>query len=390
MKNSKVFVTDAQMRSSLAVIRSLGKRGINVTAGEETRWATGFFSRYCNHKVVYPSPKKNRDAFVDFLIRHLKENKYDALYPVAEFCLNPIMENYDEISRYTRIGLPRPEIFQTGFDKGITLKIALENKIPCPKTFFINGLDDIKNLAKTLDYPLILKPCIGAGRRGVEICNSFDEIIEKYNKNYPVYGKQLLQEFIPSAGEFGVYTLFNSESEPRAVSVQRRIRSYPYYGGPSTLRETFKNNISALAVPTAFKLLQSMKWSGLAMVEFRIDSRDNIPKLMEVNPRFWGSLQLSILAGVDFPFLYYQMMLEGDIDPVLDYSEGVQCRWLLPGDILWFLTTPNKLKNFPEFLKFQPNDDIISLYDPGPTVGFFLATLRYLFDKDMWQLVLRR
>lgn len=390
MKKSRVFVTDAQMRSSLAVIRSLGKKGIKVTAGEETRWATGFFSKYCNNKVVYPSPKKNKEEFVDFLIKHLKGTKYDALFPVAEFCLVPIIENYDEISQYTRIGLPRPEIFRAGFDKGITIRIAQENNIPCPQTYFINGLDDIKHLEKTLDYPIILKPCIGAGRRGVEICHSFPEIIEKYNKNFPEYGHQLLQEFIPSAGEFGIYTLLNRESKPRAVSAQRRIRSYPYIGGPSTLRETFKNEISDYSIPLAFKLLQSMKWSGIAMVEFRIDSRDNIPKLMEVNPRFWGSLELSIFAGVDFPHLYYQMMIEGDINPAMEYSSGVQCRWLLPGDILWFFTTPNKLKNLPEFLKFSYHDDIISLNDPGPMVGFCLAILRYVFDRDMWQLVLRR
>lgn len=388
--NSKVFVTDAQMRSSLAVIRSLGKRGIRVTAGEETRWATGFFSRYCSNRVVYPSPKRDRDAFVDFLIGHLRENTYDALFPVAEFCLEPVMEHYDEISRYTRIGLAPPDIFMAGFDKCMTLKIARENNIPCPQTFFIQEPDDLRNLAGTLGYPVVLKPCIGAGRRGVEVCNSPEELKEKYDRNYPLHGRQVLQEFIPSAGEFGVYTLFNRESEPRAVAVQRRIRSYPHQGGPSTLRETFKDEVSTHAVQTAFHLLRSLRWSGPAMVEFRIDARDTTPKLMEVNPRFWGSLQLSILAGVDFPYLYYRMIMEGDVDPVLDYTAGVRCRWLLPGDILWFLTAPDKLKNLPEFLKPQPHDDIISLQDPGPTMGFFLAALRYAFDRDMWRLVLRR
>ena len=44
-------------------------------------------------------------------------------------------------------------------------------------------------------------------------------------------------------------------------------------------------------------------------IEFRIDSRDGVPKIMEVNPRFWGSLQLSILSGVDFPYLLYKALL---------------------------------------------------------------------------------
>ena len=136
--------------------------------------------------------------------------------------------------------------------------------------------------------------------------------------------------------------------------------------------------------------LKIMGWVGVAMVEFRVDSRDNVPKLMEVNPRFWGSLQLSILSGVDFPYLLYKMLTEGDVEPRMNYKENVECRWMLPGDILWFLSAPNKLKTIPEFLKFNTNYDILSLKDPGPTLGFILASLRYSLDLEMWKFVLRR
>ena len=126
------------------------------------------------------------------------------------------------------------------------------------------------------------------------------------------------------------------------------------------------------------------------MVEFKTDPRDNQPKLMEVNPRWWGSLQLSILSGVDFPYLLYKLVTEGDVEPVLDYKVGVRCRWLLPGDILWFLSAPSKFYNLPRFLRFERNDDIISRQDLGPTFGFLLASLRFAFDKDMWKFVVRR
>ena len=70
------------------------------------------------------------------------------------------------------------------------------------------------------------------------------------------------------------------------------------------------------------------------MVEFKKDPRDGQCKLMEINPRFWGSLELSVLSGVNFPYLLYRMETEGDIEPVIDYKEGIRCRWLLPGDIV--------------------------------------------------------
>lgn len=384
----KVLVTDAQMRSSLAVIRSLGKNGLYVTAGEETRFATGFFSKYCNQKFVYPSPQKNEKAFVESILQLIKKEKYDIIIPVADACLKPLIENRDEISKYSTIALPENHKFMKSQDKLSTIEIALKNEVPCPKTYFDwESLNENKN---KLEFPLVIKPRISSGSRGVKLCHSWDELSLNYKSLEKEYGGLLVQEYIPHGGEMGVYTLFNLDSEPKALTVQERIRSYPVSGGPSTLRRTVKTPLASEAIKMGFKLLNAMEWCGVAMVEFRIDARDGSLKLMEVNPRFWGSLQLSILSGVDFPYLLYELFTQGDVDPNLDYEDDVYCRWLLPGDILWFLSAPHKLKNIRTFLNFDTPDDIISREDYGPTFGFFIACLRYLFDREMWKFVLRR
>ncbi|MCE7700266.1 MAG: hypothetical protein K8E24_016020, partial [Methanobacterium paludis] len=62
--------------------------------------------------------------------------------------------------------------------------------------------------------------------------------------------------------------------------------------------------------------------------------------------------------------------MDGDVEPVPDYQEEVYCRWILPGDILWFLNAPNKSQNLKKFLKWDTPDDIISKEDIGPTFGF--------------------
>lgn len=390
MSRGAVFVTDAQMRSSLAVIRSLGKQGLEVTAGEETRCATGAFSRYCSHRLVYPSPVREEEKFVRHLLAHLREKEYDAIFPVADACLKPIVDHEEEISRYTRIALPPRDVFMKGYDKGATLRIALEHGIPCPKTFFPESAVEAAEIAGEVDYPAVVKPRVSSGRRGVRVCSNPGDLLRAYEATVSAFGPVVVQEFIPGGGELGVYTLTNGRSEPRAVTVQRRLRSYPVSGGASTLRETVKDELSREAAAIALRLLKAMGWSGVAMVEFRIDARDGGLKLMEVNPRFWGSLHLSILSGVDFPYLLYRMIMDGDVDAVADYREGVRCRWLLPGDILWYLSAPKTWQNFREFLRFGTPDDILSLHDPGPTMGFMLATARYAFDPEMWRFVLRR
>jgi predicted ATP-grasp superfamily ATP-dependent carboligase len=72
------------------------------------------------------------------------------------------------------------------------------------------------------------------------------------------------------------------------------------------------------------------------MVEFKCDNRDGIPKLLEINGRFWGSLQLAVDAGIDFPYLLYRLAVDGDVEPEFTYEEGVCVRWWL-GDLDWLL-----------------------------------------------------
>lgn len=381
-----VFVTDAQMRSSVAAIRSLGRNGLNVTGGEITRFTTGFFSKYCNNNYIYPSPSKYEDNFIQSILNLVKNQEYDVIFPMTDDTLIPIIKNKNEFSKYCKVPFANFEIIEKALNKSKTIEIAMENDILCPKTALVNQLNELLDY-NPLNFPLLIKPVHSYGSRGVVVCNSLEELKVKSEEIYQKFGPFLVQEFIPYHSEVGVYTLFNYDSEPRAVTVQKRIRSYPASGGPSTLRETIKDDE---LIENAFKLLRALKWQGVAMVEFRIDPRDGKPKLMEVNPRFWGSLNLSILSGVDFPYLLYKMAMEGDIKQNLHYKTGIKCRWILPGDILWYLTSPNKINNITEFLDFKTPDDIISTKDIGPTFGFFLATMRYLFDRDMWKFVLKR
>jgi predicted ATP-grasp superfamily ATP-dependent carboligase len=381
----KVLVTDAQMRNSLAIIRSLGKAGLHVTAGETTRFATGAFSKYCKGRVVYPDAK-NPDAFVDFMLEKVQEESFDMFIPVTDSTIIPVIKRKKEFSRYTTIPYPDYDLMIKAIDKTQTLKIAADNGVPCPKTYAVENAGQLKEVKDELKYPVIIKPRSSYGSRGVTMCRSSNDLVAKYTAVAEKYPVPVVQEYIPNGGEVGVYTLFNNDSEPRAVSVQRRIRSYPITGGPSTCRETIRY---PELVDIAFRLLKALKWRGVAMVEFRIDPRDNTPKLMEVNPRFWGSLHLSILSGVDFPYLLYKLVKDGDVSPAMDYRAGVKCRWLLPGDILWYLSSPGKIKNLPQFLEIT-NDDIMSLDDPGPTLGFALAAMRYMFDLDEWKFIIRK
>ncbi len=88
----KVIVTDASERAALAVIRSLGKRGIEVIAADSINFNMGFLSKYCKRRIVYPSPLKNKGGFVDSMLRLVKNESFDLLIPITDFTMVPLLE----------------------------------------------------------------------------------------------------------------------------------------------------------------------------------------------------------------------------------------------------------------------------------------------------------
>ena len=92
---------------------------------------------------------------------------------------------------------------------------------------------------------------------------------------------------------------------PLAEFAHRRIHEYPG-AGASTMAES----LDSLMVSRLGRMIMSrLGWTGLAMVEFRgADPAEGL-KLLEVNPKLWGSMDLALASGVDFPYLAYMMSM---------------------------------------------------------------------------------
>jgi predicted ATP-grasp superfamily ATP-dependent carboligase len=387
----RVLVTDAGARNVVAAIRSLGRKNLDVIAGEESRIAMGFFSKYCRERLVYPSPKTSPKKWLEWLLDELSKRRYDMLMPMDDETVSITSENRSLIEKYTKVPVPDFATLMKAKDKAQTVQIAMQEGVPCPRTFFPQDISQIKQALAELEIPIVIKPRESSGSRGIVYVRHKEDVVESYLGIHSKYPFPMIQEYIPPGGQScGVFLLFNKDSEPRAVFAHKRLREFPLRGGPSTLRESiYKPELAEMAI----KMLRAMKWYGVAMVEFKEDPRDGQFKIMEVNPRFWGSLQLPILSGVDFPYLLYKMEMNGDIEPVTKYQIGVRCRWLLPGDILHFIYNPKRFHLEPGFFDFSKNnrqDDFISWRDPGPTLGFFFVVFRNLFNLDKWRHVLRR
>jgi predicted ATP-grasp superfamily ATP-dependent carboligase len=199
----------------------------------------------------------------------------------------------------------------------------------------------------------------------------------------------LIQERIPSHGVArGVSLLMNQDGECIASFAHQRIRQYPIHGGPSTDRQSIDDpNL----VKQSIALLKSLSWQGIAMVEWKVDPRDGIPKLMEINPRFWGSLELAIRSGVDFPSLYVQAALGHPLKSIHSYQIGTRCRWIIPGDILRYLSEKKQNREpFTEFLKGLPKSaEEWDLQDIRGFLSTWICTGALAFNPRYWKYVRR-
>lgn len=389
MKNFKtksIFICDGRSRSSLPIIRTFGEKKFKVVIGESFK-CFSFMSKYVDEKVIYPDPEKNPEEFYNFIKKYLSENKIDLFIPVRDETTYISSVNKKELSKITNLIVPDKIKFEICRDKSKTIKFIRNLKIPHPKTIINFKYLTYDSIIKKVGLPFLFKPCIGSGSRGIIKISSEIEYSNTYRKVVSENRKYMIQEFIPNGGAFGVEVVY-FEGERKAYFVHKRLREYPISGGPSTLRLSVHDS---LMEELSFKIFDNLKWHGVAMAEFRVDNRDNKPKLMEINPRFWGSLSTGIFAGVDFPFILYCLI--NNVEFKSDYEVGKMSRWLLFGDVLWFISTKNKIKNLRKFFKFHKHNityDIISKDDFMPTIGIFADLIKTLFNLKKLKHIFKR
>jgi len=371
-----VLVTDAHLRYSRVVLQSLGRKGVVTDAsGEKDNPNVAFYSRYCRNRYVYPSPEQHEEAFVRTLLKRAAD--YDVLMPMHERTVVPISKHLKSFTSIVRVPIPEYQVLKLALDKAETVRVAENAGIPTPRTYFISDLNELDSLSRRLDYPVVVKlraEMLTPPPRYV-YAYSAEDLIRKYKNMHEIHPYPLIQEQIPGEG-YGFFAILTEDHEAAAIFCHRRIREFPITGGPSTYCESVYNR---KLIANGLKLLKEMKWYGIAMVEFRLDHRDDEFKLMELNPRFWGSLPLAIAAGVNFPYLLYRMALGEEVRPQLTYATGVKCRFLL-FDLLALKQALNQSRDktayakkfMSSFLDRRASIGDFALNDFGPT-GYQIA-----------------
>jgi predicted ATP-grasp superfamily ATP-dependent carboligase len=375
-----VFLTDGEQRSTLAVTRALGRAGVDVTVGESERPSLAGSSRYCRQAVRYPSAAREPEKLADFFAHEMQRGGYRVLIPMTDVTTQLVSDMREQL-RPAVAPIPGSAQVHLAQDKAEVLRIAQDLGICCPATRILGGQERIEEVALKVEYPAAVKPrwshyhCAGRWVNGtVQYAYDAEDLITEYRAASAQMPQVLVQELVPGEGR-GVFLLL-WDGELKAAFFHRRVREKPPSGGVSVLCESLP--LDERLLEQSLRLLKAIQWQGVAMVEYKLDRRDNCAKLMEINGRFWGSLQLAIEAGVNYPLMLYRLAIGEKVVPQLSYRSGVKSRWLL-GDLDQLMMRlkrsektgdgSSRLRACLKFLKLYEKDmhyEVFKLNDPRP------------------------
>ena len=393
---ARILVTDADTPKALAIVRAIGREHEVMTAAD-SRIALGGSSCYARRHFKYSFTTPCQ--FPEWVLSICRENDIEiVITPEEASSLLVARAELQFVKAGIRLTTLPLHALEIAMDKARTIQAAMEIGIRVPPTRVLDRMADALPAARELGYPIVVKPRFSRywiGDRfiasdGVGYANSDARLLELIRGLDPRLPPPLLQRFVPGKGS-GICVLIAKDGKLDAEFGHERLRDYRPTGSGSVLRKSVRVNPELRVA--SLQLLRHINARGIAMVEFRIDSRNGDAYLMEINGRFWGSLQLAVDAGVNFPLLLVNQALGRTIVQP-QYKENVTLRWWI-GDLIRTLRVmkgrpagyigafPSRASTLREFLGRQPKgtrNEVLRWPDCWPGLVEPLSLMRRVFQ----------
>lgn len=273
---------------------------------------SNMLSKYKNDELIYvPIEEQTTDYVINYIKAHGKGNLT---------CLLPSAELYKQFRNKKKLN-----------------DYCLENNLAAPKQYLVSELPNV-------EYPLLIKPEIGSGSHGIyRLYNAAD-----YNEEIKAAlsrEKYIIQELLPNGKDVKGAFFLCHKGKVIGAYTHKRIRTSPEEGGVTVLSSIYDN---PQLIEQGKELLEKAGWEGLIMLEFLYDERCKQYKLIEANPRLWGSVMLSEFAGANLLSNYIRICI-GESTVASNIKKEVYIRWLFPMDLLNWIRKKGRIKGFWNF-----------------------------------------
>ncbi|ARM31349.1 ATP-grasp domain-containing protein [Prosthecochloris sp. HL-130-GSB] len=243
--------------------------------------------------------------------------------------------------------LPELPVFSLSRDK-LELNRFCQNKaIPCPRLYEPDNISSMSDLP----HPLIVKPRHGSGSEGFLFVDDADGLSAL--REVPLHD-YVIQERLPDGRDVKGAFFLCDHGKIIASYTHQRLRTYPVDGGV-TVYSRF--DVDEKAIEAAARVLQELNWTGLAMVELLWDKRDKSYKVIEINPRLWGSILLDQFSGAFLLKNYVELSL-GRAPVRQELKQDSKIRWLFPFELMNLILAKGQI---PEFWHFGRQTCLINI-----------------------------
>lgn len=277
--------------------------GIELNVLSSNAWDPMRFSRYTRQFFSYSQKGNDDEVKLAAIYDAVDKARIDIVLPVDTETIRLLSVHRASLPSKTALALvPEVEAIDIAANKGLLANWLQAHKIPCPITLLYQASDDFEQALNTLTFPVLLKPTqqigddIGVGGRGIQIFDNPSALLEFCKKN--TASEYVVQPFIKGY-DMGCNVLCR-EGKIEAYTIQKgfmagRKRFQPAAG------IDFIENTGVYDVVR--ELAAKINWTGVANIDLRYDEQEQQVKVLEINPRFWGSLLGSYCAGVNYPYL---------------------------------------------------------------------------------------
>ena len=378
-RGKRVLVLEGYCKQVLPFLRGFKEQGCEVSVLCGSKWDCGYVSRIPDHKILGVCDLHKPEESEKYIVELIKTGKFDLVFPPFEFSARILAHNKEELSKYAIICANDKDVFDRANDKNEVMRVCMENNLPCPKTLFdVAKPEDVSKGG--LNYPIIIKPRSMYGARGFHVFNNEADFTSYVEDNHIYIKDYVVQECVPLDSHVIAGNVYvDREGEIKSSFIYDSIHLYPEDGGTSTMNVIIdRKDIHE----TCAALVKKMNLRGVIGIDLMIDKRDNIAKVIEINPRASHAITIGFLSG----FNLCQQILEdayGLPVTLFDKSDTNLCLRIGQTDMLWFLKSKNRFKKSPRKLGFKKvKEQMFYWDDPLPWFAFLLEGLKD-FRKKM-------
>ena len=393
--------------TGLGIARSLGERGIPVLGLTAQGHVAGSRTRYAK-KVICPDSREEPEALFEFLCRMGEQRRDRAvLFPTRDHDILFLNRYREGLSRYFALVIPEGSVIAACLDKWKTFQWAQRAGVAAPRSWAVEGKDELLRVAADLAYPCVLKPIAAhhwrtsgnweavSGRKAIKVA-SFEELLREYSRIAHSEPRALLQEMIPGNDDDLFVAACYLDRESRFVAgfaAQKLVQVPEGFGTGCIVQSVERPELLARTV----SLLQEGGFTGIAEVEYKRDPRSGEYVLIEINPRPWDQHRLGYDCGADLIYLAYCEQA-GLPTPALE-PRRLERKWIaedafLMAALQFLWRRDPRLRRLLQMARGKRMYGIWSRKDPLPWVYFlgahFLPGMVRSAAKAFWSSVKRK